>query len=181
MRGILHLLFSSPCPPSKISPPIHFLRVAMHLSSSHINLVGRPAPAHDPSYGQGMRLDYDSHIPLGGELPRSRHSRRSRSASPRTSRVRDTEVEEVARYDAAARRRPRDPEADMVTSEVETKRRRLGGLREPDRPSPSNASQYPSAEKSESLHGFPTGESRTYREPEVPQVVSIDRSDHFHL
>ena len=148
----------------------------MRLSSSHIDLVGRPAPARDPSYGQGIRADRDLHIPLGGEPPRSRHSRRSRSASPRSSRVRDTEVEEVARYDAAARRRPRDPETDVVPSEVETKRRRLGSLRESDRPSTSNTSQYPSAEKSESLHGFLTGESRTYCELEVLQAISIDRS-----
>ena len=150
----------------------------MHLSSSHINLVGRPAPARDPPYGQGIRPDHDSHIPLGG-LPRSRHSRRSRSASPRASRARDAEAEEVARYDATARRRPRDPESDVVPSEVETKRRRLGSLRELDRPSPSNTSQYPSAEKSESIRGFPTGESRTYCELEVPQAVSIDRSVHL--
>ena len=146
----------------------------MHLSSSHINLVGRPAPARDPPYGQGIR-DHDSHIPLGVELPRSRHSRRTRSASPRTSRVRDAEVEEVVRYDAVARRRPRDPETDVIASEIETKRRRLGSLRESDRPLPSNTSQYSSAEKSESLHKFPTGESRTYCELEVPQAISVDR------
>ena len=145
----------------------------MHLPSSHINLVGRPTLTRDSSYSQEIRLDHDLYTPEGP--PRSRRSRRSRSASPRTSRVRDSGVEEVARHDAVARRRPRDPETDTVISEVETKRRRLDGLREPDRPSPSNASQYPSAERNESLHGFPIGESRTYYELEVPRAVSIDR------
>jgi hypothetical protein len=154
-------------------PPIHFLRVTMHfIVLTHIDLVGRPAPAHDSSYGQDTRSDYGSYIPLEEELPRSRRSRRSRSASPRASRVRDTVVEEPARQNVAARRRPRDPETDVVPSEVETKRRRLDGLREPDRPLPS---KYPTVEKNESLHEFPTGESRAYCKLKVPQAVFIDR------
>ena len=113
------------------------------------------------------------------ELPRSRRSRRSRSTSPRTSRVRDTEAEEAVRHDTTARRRPRDPETDMVISEVETKRRRLDGLREPDRPSPSSTSQYSSAEKNEPFHGLSTGESRAYFELEVPPAILIDRLGPF--
>ena len=101
------------------------------------------------------------------ELPQQRRPRRSRSASPRTSRIRDAEAEEAVRHDAPARRRPRDPETDVAIGEAETKRRRLDGLRASDRTPSSIPSQHPSAEKNEPLHGFPTGEPRTYYELEV--------------
>ena len=133
---------------------------------SHTNLVGSPAPAHDSSYGQETRSDHDSYIATE-ELPRSRRSRRSRSTSPRTSRVRDVEGDEAARHGASARRRPRDPETDVAINEVETKRRRLDGLREPDRLSPPNASHHSSVEKSESIHGVLIGESRAYYKPGI--------------
>ena len=81
--------------------------------------------------------------------------------------MRDTEGDEAARYGAPARRRPRDPETDISINEVETKRRRLGGLRESDRFSPPNASQYSSIEKNESIRGVPIGESRAYYKPGI--------------
>jgi len=80
----------------------------------------------------------------------------------------------VAKHDAAARRRPRDPETDVITNEVETKRRRLDGLRESDRPSSPSTSRYPSVEKNEVLHGVPIGESRAFHKLEIPHAVFID-------
>jgi len=69
-----------------------------------------------------------------------------------------------------------------ATSEVETKRRRLDGLREPDRPSSPSTSRYPSVEKNEVFHGVSTGESCVYRELEIPHAVFIDRAGPFvHL
>jgi hypothetical protein len=108
--------------------------------------------------------------------PRSRRSRRSRSTSPRTSRTKDTEAEGVARRDAAARRRPREPDTDVVTNEVETKRRRLDSLREQGRPSPSSISQHPS-EKNESLRGLPNAESRAYCKLGIPRTLFINLLD----
>ena len=93
--------------------------------------------------------------------------------------MRNNEGEEATRHDAAARRRPRDPETDMITNEIETKRRRLDGLREPDRLSSPSTSRYPSVEKNEALHGVPIGESRACCELEVPHVVFIDRLGPF--
>lgn len=93
--------------------------------------------------------------------------------------MRDTESEDVVRYDHAARRRPRDPETDVATNEVETKRRRLDSLREPDRPSPST-SRYPSAEKNETLHGVPIGESRAYYELIITRALFIDQLGPFY-
>lgn len=107
-----------------------------------------------------MRSDYDSYVPTKGEPTRSRRSRRSRSTSPRISRTKGPEPEEAAGRDVVPRRRRRDSETDVVTTEVETKRRRLRSLREADRPSPSSTPHYSSAEKNESLHGLLVGESR---------------------
>ena len=89
--------------------------------------------------------------------------------------MRDTGGEEAARYDAVARRRPRDPDADMAANEVETKRRRLDDPREQDRLSPLSTSRYPSAEKNEALYVVPIGESRAYPELEIPRPAFIDR------
>ena len=81
--------------------------------------------------------------------------------------MRDTEGDEAARHGAPARRRPRDPETDISINEIETKRRRLDGLREPDRLSPPNASHHSSIEKNESIRGVPIGESRAYYKPGI--------------
>jgi hypothetical protein len=78
------------------------------------------------------------------------------------------EAEEAARPNAAARRRRRDAETDLVINEIETKRRRLDSLREVDRPSPPSPPQYSPAEKNESLRGPPIGESRAYRKARNP-------------
>lgn len=139
----------------------------------------RPATARDSPYGQETRSDYDSYVPGEGDHPRSRRSRRSRSTSPRSSRTKDTGAEEVARRDSTGRRRPRDPETDVVTNEVESKRRRLDSLRDSDRPSPSSTPQHSSTEKNESLHG-PPGESRQKRPPLPPQKSLYKESMNSH-
>ena len=116
MQGITHFVACLLSSSAQQDPSSHPLSACNR--SSQINLVGRPAPAHDSSYGQETRLDYDSYIPTE-ELPRSCRPRRSRSTSPRTSRVRDTEGDEAARHGAPAHRRPRDPETDISINEVE--------------------------------------------------------------
>ena len=60
----------------------------------------------------------------------------------------------------------------MVTNEIETKRRRLDGPREPDRPSSPGTNRYTPTEKNEPLLGVPVDESRAYCELQIMHAVS---------